>query len=151
MVMSGMSSPAPKRAKWTSASALRHVDAVLAENGQDPLRIVGCDYRDRTFAQVEDEPDVFARPMPVEVKPVAKIGTAPDSPVAESKAAKLYLSDCTDLRIKHPLWTQEQAVPPDYDSHIRTTNQPIVVLHSKDSLNRIRYARKRRLDPAPTN
>lgn len=83
------------------------VDAVLAEHGQDPLRIVGCDYRDRTFAQVEDEPDVFARSMSVEVKPVAKIGTAPDSPVAESEAAKLYLSDRADLRIKHPLWTQE--------------------------------------------
>jgi hypothetical protein len=112
--MAGMSSPAPKRAQWTSASAQRDVDAVLAEHGQDPLRIVGCDYRDRTFAQVEDEPDVFARPLPVEVKPVAKIGAAPDSPVAESNAARLYPSDRADLPTKHPLWTRKRLYEFDF-------------------------------------
>ena len=55
-------------------SAVRDIVAMLAEHGHDPLRTVEWNHRHK--GSVEEEPDLVAWPVPVEIELVTKLGTA---------------------------------------------------------------------------
>lgn len=61
----------PAHSDEEAGSALSDVDAVLAEHRDNPLRVVRSNHGLHALAPLEDEPDMFLRPVLVEVEPVA--------------------------------------------------------------------------------